>query len=509
MLERLRQFMRRSGDNHVAQPEARAADLAPLEPPKKLKNKPVALPSYVTNARQNSNASALPRNDRQLANTDALTFRTGADTRTVLGDLIASNPDLSASVFAYLRTAITTGYTAVGRNMDGSFNREATLLAQQILTRFDEAPNYVDGFTGFWTLRACSESLLKELLKTGSMASELVLDKARLPARIQPISTTQIEFQQDGNRLKPVQKVGSETIDLDIATFFYTVLDQDLRQPYSESPLEAAIQPVLADTDFFNDLRKLVKRALHPRLDVKINEEKFRKTIPQDVALDPARLKAHIDSVMAEIQSMVNDLNPEDALVHFDFIEFNFINHGNASPAQEEETLLNIARSRMAAGAKTMPSVLGHGTGAQNAASTETLLFMTAAVGAGQMKLNEHYSKKLTLAVRLFGLDCYVEFKYAPVDLRPANELEAFRTMKQERVLELLSLGFIGDDEAAIELTGNVAPTGFTPLSGTRFKDPSPAGVAGNPYSTTGAQGNKQGALNQSLKPETPTNKKS
>jgi len=508
MLEALRRLF--VGGATATPPEApglQAAELPALAPPK-VKPRQQSLPSYLTRAKTQAN-SDLPRNDRALANTDTITLRNGADTRVVIRDLVASNPDLSAAVFGFLRTAITSEYKLVARNMDGSFNREATILAQQIATRFDEVQDYSDGFSGINSIRSTSESLGKEVLQYGAMGLELVLDKARLPRALSPVSTTQILMRQDDGWLKPVQKVGQEERDLDIPTFFMVALDQDLLQPYAESPLQAAIQPVLADLDFFNDLRRLVKRALHPRLDVAINEEKFRKTIPQDAALDPEKLSAYVKSVMDSVQEKINALNPEDALVHFDFIEVSFLNHGNASPAQEEETLLNIARSRVASGSKTMPSILGHGAGTQNVASTETLLFMASAVGAVQAKLDEIYSKAFTLAVRLFGMDVYVEFRYAPVDLRPKNELEAFFAMKQSRVLEQLSLGFITDDEACIELTGNVTPAGFAPLSGTRFKDPKPAGdVAANGYSTTGSQGSKEGAAGKSRTPDTPTQPK-
>ena len=118
-------------------------------------------------------------------------------------------------------------------------------------------------------------------------------------------------------------------------------------------------------------------------------------------------------------------------------------------------------------------------------------------------KLNEMLSKILTLAVRLFGQDVAVYFRYNPIDLRPENELEAFMAMKQSRVLELLSLGFLEDDDASIELTGRPTPGTFTPLSGTQFYSATSV-PAENPYSGTSNGGSGGGALNQSLKPGTP-----
>ena len=97
------------------------------------------------------------------------------------------------------------------------------------------------------------------------------------------------------------------------------------------------------------------------------------------------------------------------------------------------------------------------------------------------------------LVSSLVGQDCYAEFKYAPLDLRPSLELEAYKAMEQSRMLELLSLGFYTDEEASVKLTGNLPPKGFKPLAGTGFYKPivAPAGAvqAGTPASGTSALG--------------------
>ena len=64
-----------------------------------------------------------------------------------------------------------------------------------------------------------------------------------------------------------------------------------------------------------------------------------------------------------------------------------------------------------------------------------------------------------------------------PDTSRRKEELEAFAQMKQARVLELLSLGFLTDQEAAEELgTGMMSPTA-KPLSGTMFYNQSKAAM--------------------------------
>ena len=117
-----------------------------------------------------------------------------------------------------------------------------------------------------------------------------------------------------------------------------------------------------------------------------------------------------------------------------------------------------------------------------------------------RVKLNEAYSRALTIATRLLGQDVYVEFKYAALDLRPDAELEAYKAMKQSRVLEQLSLGLISDEEASVMLTGNLPPAGYKPLTGTMFKTPGQNNA--NPDSGTSA-------LKQKTTPDTPAAPKS
>jgi hypothetical protein len=493
--------LRGLGSRLVAAAKGGGGGQLPPAPEPKVKPKQQSFPSYLTTTEPSD--SPLAVRDRLVANLDIPTLRLGQTTRQVIRDFAAVSPDLSAAISAYLRTAITDSYTVIAYNVDGTFNRDATALAQQIASRMDILGNYDDGFSGIWSLRSCSEALGKELMLYGGMAAELVLDKTRLPRTIAPVHVPSVQFRPDDKWLKPFQKVGSDEIDLDIPTFFYCALDQDLTQPYADSPLEAAIQPVLFSQDFMNDLRRIVKRAIHPRLGVKIDHDKFKKFIPADVLTTEDGLKIYMDKMVSGLEGKINGLKPEDALIFFDMIVCEYINNGNTALNKEWDTLMSIANSKLATGAKTLPSILGHGSGSQNIASSETLLFMKNAEGTVQAKLEEIYSKAFTLAVRLFGQDVTVAFKYESIDLRPDSELEAFKTMKQSRVLELLSLGFIEDDEAALALTGRLAPAGFKTLKGTNFMQPQPtAGAGGNPHSTTGAGGPRTG------KPNTPTQTK-
>lgn len=501
MLGFVKSFFRPNASMQVGEARAEeavveaATALPPVDVPKVKPNQQTR-PPYV---KRTATKSALTLNDRRLANTDITTFRTAGTSRKVIREFAAASPDLSNAVATAVRTAITSSYTAVAKDMDGKFNREATQLLQQLLTRFNVVRSYEEGFSNINSIRENSEAMGNELMIEGACSLELVLDKARLPFKLLPVPVSTIEFLQDKDGLKPRQVVDGGYVDLDVPTFFYTSLDQSLLEPYSASPLEPAIAPALFLQEFMNDVRRVIRRSIHPRVHVTIDEDKFRKHLPAEAQHDETKMREAMNSLINEIETRINDLSPEDALVYFDTLGIEYADHGNTSLSSEYEAVKDLAESKLATGAKTMGTVLGHQAGSSNIASSETLLYMKHAEGAVQFKLNEIYSRALTLAVRLFGFDCYVEFKYARVDLRPDSELESFRSQRQSRVLELLSLGLVSDEEACLDLTGSLPPEGMEPLSGTGFMSKKPAEE--DPYN---GETNNGSALNKNLKSDAP-----
>lgn len=488
--------------NFFIQPSKEAAAALPPIPEPKVPNKPQAQSSASTRTKTSTGDIKLTATDRRTANLDLLTLRNGLTTKSTIRDLAQVSPDLSASVWAYVRLAVSKNFTAVARNQDGTANPEATAALQQVLARMNYLTDYAQGFNNISGIVAVAESLARELRLYGSCAQELILDKSRLPSRLQPISTTQITFSEstDGT-IYPVQTVSGGEIQLDTPAFFYESLDQDLLTAYSDSPMESALAASLSDAEFTQDVRRVIKRALHPRLDAQIDSEAFRKSIPLELSGDEEGTREYQDNFVQGVASTVNGLEPDDALVHLDLVKFDYLNNGNVSLDKEYTVLQGMINSKLATGTKAPPSVLGHGSGSANIASAEIQLFLKYVAGI-QSKVNSIMSRSFTLALRLMGYDVYCEFAFAEVDLRPESELAAFRAMDQSRILELLSIGLITDDEASLRLTGRLPPKGSKPLMGTFFKAGSTDPNA-DPIQTAGAQ-NATGAAEQSLTPDTP-----
>jgi hypothetical protein len=366
--------------------------------------------------------------------------------------------------------------------MDGKINANATQLAAELLRRLTFLGNADGSFGSQKALQSLSEELGLELILDGAACLEVALDKARIPASFNPVSIPTLQIYEEENSFKLVQLIGGEEIDLDLPTIIYVSVDQLQSEAYASSYVEGAIQPILADIDFNNDVRRALKRSILPRFVATIDSEAMKRLCPPNILADPDKFTAYKQALIGEIEGLINGANPEDALVAYDSVSFAYVD-GGKDPSTIIEKLQRVLNGKLTSGAKTLPVMLGHAS-TSNASSAESLLYIKQA-GMLRVKLNEIYSRALTVAVRLMGEDCYVEFEYAQIDMRPESELEAFKAMRQSRILELLSLGFITDEEASIKLTGNLPAQGHKPLQGTMFKSGSVN--VGNPNSNTSA----------------------
>lgn len=479
-------------------------------PPKPGKPGGAAIPQVFTSAKPDP-TQQIRESDRATARTDLTTMVDTRSTKNTVENLARVTPELSAAVDSYLRVGLTN-YHICAYNVDGTINPEATALAMQLATNFDVVGDYADGFNQVDSIQTLGEKLARELRYRGACAAELVLSKARTPKRIVAVGTKGLKWRpsKDARGVVPYQDMQGEEIDLNLPTFFYVSLDQSLYSAYSESPLESAVQPVLFALNFINDVRRVVNRAIHPRLVVELDTEEVKNLMPLDVRNNSESMIDFIDSLLAAVKGEIDGLAPEDAMVQLDLIQAHILDRGNTSLDSEYKTITSILDAKMASGAKTLPAVIGKGDN-QSTASVQAMLFIKAVTTAQQAKLAELFSRAFTLALRLLGQDVYAKFVYEEINLRPSLELEGFLAQRQSRVLDLLSLGMISDEEASLQLTNRLPGPAYKPLSGTGFR--STAGTAVDPqqnnYSGTSVGGDGGGgSLNENLKPDTAPGKR-
>jgi hypothetical protein len=67
-----------------------------------------------------------------------------------------------------------------------------------------------------------------------------------------------------------------------------------------------------------SDLRKAVHNQAWGRPDVKVLEEAVRNNAPMSVRNNPKALREWLDDRLSDIAEMYDELEPDDAFVHYD-----------------------------------------------------------------------------------------------------------------------------------------------------------------------------------------------
>jgi len=378
---------------------------------------------------------------------------------------------LSSAVFNFVEIANSGLTVKAYDSITDKFSVEATRLAQSFLSAISTLDDY-SGYSDQMTVDHLVETALREVTLTSQCAGELVLDKARLPSQIVLAPFESLKWESDGNGGKyPVQKgsytATGEDVSLNIPTFWVATLHQDLTTAYATSLMEPALDSVYYFEEFIEDMRRVVRKSGHSRVMITLDSEKVIAAAPAEVRKDHTKLTAFMTQIMDDVKKVASDMEPEDALVIYDTAKPDLMS--DRSVKEDYTKLWETMSGQLATSLKSHPSILGlRMQGSQSLSNTESLIFLKGAK-AIQRPVKDVLSRAITLAVRLYGVNAYVRVGFNPINLRPEDELEAYKSMKQDRILEQLSLGFITDDEAAILLQTGERPEGAPVLSGTFF----------------------------------------
>ncbi len=449
--------------------------------------------------------SQIPDSETNYLNTSIKALRS-VDPITAIRALTRYNGTFSAAVYNYIELAMS-GYSVtaykVGTNQ---FDPEGTSAAISQMASLATLYDYTSGYADRPSLDTLLTTLLKEVMQTGACSVELVLNRFRLPERMIPIPITDLRWliNSDETGKYPEQQVPSgDPVPLDIPTFFYASLQQQSNSQFSRSPLEAALQTIFVYGDFLESIWRVIRKSGHSRITAQIIEEKAKASAPPDVLADPKKMEAYLEKLRETIENVLSGTSPEDALVYFDSVDMQLM---SAKGEKSDYTgLLDSYSGQLATSLKSMPSVLGvRLQGSQSLSNTESLIFIKNVAGI-RTPVETVMSRALTLSTRLYaGTDSYVKFRFNPIELRPEAELSAHRSVDQQRVMRLLSIGMLSDEEAAHQLGTFPLPDGYQNLSGTFFMDAASDEAKPKDVDNTGGQqrvlgeGTKSGSPNSS-----------
>lgn len=404
---------------------------------------------------------------------DIFATRTANDARTLLSSLARQDSDVSAAFFAYQSISGSAEWVVKAYDLNGELSTDGITLANQIIERLTTVVDYSLGFSSKQSFNELNDDMRYWTLLRGSPGVELILDKKFQPDSLRMIDMATITWNESQPGVyKPVQKpAGSNTeINLDIPTFFVARFQQNPSDIYTYSPFVAAINTVAARQQVINELYRITQIIGYPRMDVTVMEEVLLKSAPALLRSDSKKTREFIDTQMASIQVAFQNLKSDQALVHTDAVEVGMVNEKNPAASLPIQNVIEVLNDQQQAALKTMPAVIGRSDNGQ-VASTEARLFAMNCDALNRVVAGI-WSQALSLACRLAGFQGSIELIFKPVELRPVLELEPQLTMKQSRLEQALSRGYITDDEFHLDVFSRPRPASAPELSGTNFAQP-------------------------------------
>ena len=422
----------------------------------------------VTNTFEESGVVTIPRYREHLQNISEV--RSISNSRELIGRMMKQDPDASAATYAYL-TVANTPFVYFTKDAEGRLDPEGQKIVNAIVHNITRRWDYSQGFQLKRPLSGIAEELRYQILETGAIASELVLDKQLNADDIRIIDVGTVEWLENTPGVyKPTQTTGQgDPITLDYPTVFVNFHKRDPKSVYTYSPFVSCINTAVARMQVINDLYSIMQQVGFPRIELTVLEEVLMKNAPANIKTDTTALKSWVRARLSEEANRFSTVGPDQTYVHTDSIQSKVLNDRGGAVSLDISSVIDTLNAQNQAGLKTMATIIGRGESGVNTASVEARLFSLHAESLNQ-PVAAQLSEILTLAYRLTGNDGYVEGFFKPVEMRPDLELEPQKNMKQARLLEELSLGLITDEEYHFEMHGKLPTEGVVSLSGTNFK---------------------------------------
>ena len=405
---------------------------------------------------------ALPRKtQRELDLSDPALDR--ADVEDLIDILVDAHPDVSFAVWNFLRLA-NSGYEINVTNVDNDEEFEQGKEEVDLLVKRLSQPN-IEQFQTSRDLDKVINQLVFTTVTRGASALEIVptdgFDDVAFFAAVDPIT---VDFLYENERFVPYQN--DEEISLDIPTFFYEELDPFIDDPYGRSPILGALNTVLFQLQVLNDVKAVVHNQGYPRFDITILEEVLLKRMPIAIRNNEAKKQKWLNDKLNEIIQMYNDLDPDDAFVHFNSIEVDTAGGGKGGGAMiDPEKLMSALDGLVTAGLKTLSTILGRRSSGntESFAKLEIKLYMKGVEGI-QRVVERALSKAFTLFLNMKGLQGYAQFKFKPIEVRTDLETEQFRQIKLINIQFMRDQGWIDQFEASMMAVGH-APVAEGPIN--------------------------------------------
>jgi hypothetical protein len=299
-------------------------------------------------------------------------------------------------------------------------------------------------------------SMFMGVFMRGAFFVELVLDEAgRMPLEIATPDPSSVRFLP---KVDPVRKQVWQIaqyqegvlVPMDRPTIVYVPLHPFPGKPNGRAIAAPAMFSTLFLIGMLHDLRRVVTQQGWPRMDIEVDFEAIKDSMPSDAMGDPVKFKEWVDGVIGDVQSVFSDLEPDDTYIHASTVKVNTPKGTvDTSSLGKVDDIIRMLERMTVRALKSMPLLFGI-----NEATSETHANRQWEIHVAGIKSIQHLAENvlehlLGIALQVQGIQARVEFRFA--ELRAAELLrdQQVELLKSQVARAKYDNGWISQDEAA------------------------------------------------------------
>lgn len=393
----------------------------------------------------------LPRKWEHVRSIDATTFKYYS-LNDLLDMLSVVHPEVSLSLWQFLRVA-NTDIQFKAKNPDGTESKRAQRVLDEMVWKLNH-PTDSTSFQCSQGIDKLSLQLLLNAMLRGAMGCELVLDANARMHSIVAFDTGTIYYKTDPKtkRIIPYQWQGLQGqngyVSLDYPTIFIEAVDEAIDDPYGRNPLASVPAIVAFQLQVLSDLKAALHQVGYPRIHAKLLEEVIRNNAPDFVRMDPAKFTDWVMRIKSDIESQLQNLNPDDILVTTDALEMDLVGKGGTGQMIRTESVIQVIERSLAASLKTLGTILGRpDTSVGGERYAAELKLYSRGIESLQRNVERILERVFTMALNLEGMRGFVDVSFMPVDLRSDLQIVAEKQTLQDVIIAARLRGAISDLE--------------------------------------------------------------
>lgn len=318
----------------------------------------------------------------------------------------------------------------------------------------------------------------------GALFSELVLDEAgREMADFATPDPAFAAFRrlpdpERGRVWQLGQYQNGQFVTLDRETVSYIPIHPLPGRPEGRPLFSAALFTGLFLLGVLHDLRRVVQQQGYPRIDIEIDLEKLRDTMPSDIGSDAEEWLSWAEKLVKEVQDAYACLEPDDAYIHSSVVKVNTqtVGAANSSSLGAIDGLFKAIERMCTRALKSMPLLMATTDGVSEANANRQWEIYVAYIKSIQQLCETMLEEQFGLGLQAKGVAAVVDWKFA--ELRAAELLRdaQYELLNTQTARMQYDNGSISADEMAQKSAGKAKADSPEPRGA-----PARSGGAGSP----------------------------